>query len=61
MHSTPVLCSKLDIVCCDVTEMQGFADYQRKEGNTSRPRSNKQNGALLIRTDIFAFGHYKPR
>ena len=61
MHWTSTLCSKLDIFCCDVIEMQGFVDYQRKEGHIPRPRSNKQNGALSIRTDIVSFGHYKPK
>ena len=54
-------CSKLDIVCSDVTEMQGVADYQRKESHTPRPMSNKQNGALSVRTDIVSFEPYKPK
>lgn len=51
----------MDIVCCDITEMRGFADYQRKEGHTPRPKSNKQNGELSIRTDVVSFGQYKPK
>ena len=61
MHWTATLCSKLDIVFCDVNKMQGFADYQRKEDHTPRPRSDKQNGALSIRTDTISFGHNKPK